>query len=64
MTISGGGSLTASGSSNGLRAVSTISNAALAIEGTAVKLVAPIVREFWCRLVKVPPDLCLWMEAA
>ena len=37
VTISGGGSLTASGSSNGISIVSEFSNAALAIEGTAVK---------------------------
>ena len=37
VTISGGGSLTASGSQNGIRIVSEFSNAALAIEGTAVK---------------------------
>ncbi len=37
VTISGGGSLTASGSQNGISIVSEFSNAALAIEGTAVK---------------------------
>lgn len=37
VTISGGGSLTASGSQNGIGIVSEFSNAALAIEGTAVK---------------------------
>lgn len=37
VTISGGGSLTASGSQAGIRIVSEFSNAALAIEGTAVK---------------------------
>lgn len=37
VTISGGGSLTASGSWNGISIVSEVSNAALAIEGTAVK---------------------------
>jgi len=62
VTISGGGSLTASGSSNGISIVSEFSSAALAIEGTALK-VAPMVMESWCRLVKVPPDLCLWMAA-
>ena len=35
--ISGGGSLTASGRQNGLRAFSNVSNAALTIEGTAVE---------------------------
>lgn len=37
VTISGGGSLTTSGSQAGIRIVSEFSNAALAIEGTAVK---------------------------
>ena len=37
VTISGGGSLTASGSQNGISIVSEVSNAALAIEGTALK---------------------------
>ena len=37
VTISGGGSLTASGSRNGISIVSEFSNAALAIEGTAVE---------------------------